>query len=250
MSWLTRTLTSSIGKKLLMALTGLFLIIFLIVHLMGNLQLFYNDGGYAFNKYSVFMTSNPLIKTISYLLYLSIVAHAVISLILTIRNRSSRPQRYASGSSGATSIWSSRNMGVLGTIVLIFLVVHMQNFWYQYHWGDIPYAKYEQKANGEIGKTTLDASGITKAEQHEEGVYKDLYVVVDKSFEEWWIVAIYVISMGGLAFHLSHGFQSAFQTLGLNHSKYTPFIKKLGLVFSIVVPTAFAALPIYFFMFK
>lgn len=250
MSWLTKTLTSSIGKKLLMSLTGLFLITFLVVHLVGNLQLFYNDGGYAFNKYTVFMTTNPIIKTVSYILYISIVAHALISLVLTIQNRSARPQGYASGSSGSTSAWSSRNMGVLGTIVFIFLAVHLQNFWYQYKWGHMPYAKYEQTETGGVAKEPIPQEDVTKAVKQEEGVYKDLYLVVDEAFKEWWIVAIYVISMIGLAFHLSHGFQSAFQTLGLNHSKYTPFIKKLGIVFSIVVPSAFAALPIYFYMFK
>ena len=86
MSWLTQTLTSTIGRKLIMSLTGLFLISFLIVHLAGNLQLFKSDGGYAFNTYTVFMTSNPIIKTVSYVLYTSILIHVIVSIALTIKN--------------------------------------------------------------------------------------------------------------------------------------------------------------------
>jgi len=143
MSNFAKTFSSSLGKKLIMSLTGLFLCTFLVVHLIGNIQLFNNDGGQAFNAYSYFMTHFPPIKIISYLLYASIIIHAVYALILTISNRKARPVAYASYNGAANSPWTSRNMGILGTIILIFLVIHMNSFWAQYHWGNLPHAKYE-----------------------------------------------------------------------------------------------------------
>ena len=220
MSWLTDTLTSSIGRKVIMSLTGLFLIIFLIVHLSGNFQLLMDDGGLQFNAYAKFMTSNPLIKFTSYGLYAFILLHIIMSAVLAAKNRKARPVGYAQVKGSANSAWASRNMGILGTVILIFLVIHMRSYWYEMHWGDIP----------------MDAAGN-----------KDLFKVVSASFAQWWYVAIYVVSMIFLAFHLSHGFSSAFQTLGVNHKKYTPFIKGLGIVYAILIPAAFASIPLYMF---
>ena len=123
MPWLIETLTSTIGKKLIMSLTGLFLVVFLLVHLIGNLQLLSDDGGAAFNVYAQFMTTNPIIKTTSYGLYSFIILHAVLSLGLTMSNRKARGGQGYSRSSSKSSTWSSRNMGVLGTLILIFIVV-------------------------------------------------------------------------------------------------------------------------------
>jgi succinate dehydrogenase / fumarate reductase cytochrome b subunit len=225
MSWLTHTLSSSIGKKVIMSLTGLFLISFLVIHLSGNLLLLKSDGGQAFNEYTVFMTTNPVIKTISYLLYASILIHIIYSLILSVNNRDARPTRYAQYKGEANSSWSSRNMGLLGTIVLIFLVIHLKSYWYGLKVGAVPIITYP-----------------------EFGEASDLYTVVKTSFSQWWYVALYVISMIGLAYHLAHGFASAFQTLGLHHMKYTPFIKKVGMAFAIIVPLLFALIPIIMFM--
>ncbi len=247
MSQVKKVFAGPLGKKFLMALTGLFLITFLVVHLAGNLQLLKDDGGYAFNQYAIFMTSNPLIKTVSYVLYTSILAHVIISLILTIKNQKARPEKYKASSSQSTSIWQSRNMGILGTIILIFLAVHLQGFWAKYHWGAMPYAKYDVSNIGEVSKSSLVGVDVTDELKHEEGVYKDLYLVVAESFKVWWIVAIYILSMIGMAFHLSHGFQSAFQTLGINHTSYTPAIKFIGTAFSIIISALFAWMPIYFF---
>lgn len=225
MSWLTHTLSSSIGKKVIMSLTGLFLISFLVIHLIGNLQLLKSDGGQAFNEYTVFMTTNPVIKTISYLLYASILIHIIYSLILSVNNRDARPVRYAQYKGEANSSWSSRNMGLLGTIILIFLVIHLKSYWYGLKVGAVPIITYP-----------------------EFGEASDLYTVVKTSFSQWWYVALYVISMIGLAYHLLHGFASAFQTLGLHHMKYTPFIQKVGMAFAIIVPLLFALIPIIMFM--
>ena len=225
MSWLTRTLSSSIGKKVIMSLTGLFLIIFLVVHLSGNLLLLKNDGGQAFNEYTVFMTTNPIVITLSYILYAVILIHIIYSLILSVNNRDARPVRYALYKGEANSSWPSRHMGLLGTIILIFLVIHLKSFWYGLKIGAVPVITYP---------------GFGEAE--------DLYTVVKEAFSQWWYVALYIISMIGLAYHLVHGFVSAFQTLGLQHRKYTPFIKKVGIAFAIIVPVLFALIPIIMFM--
>jgi succinate dehydrogenase / fumarate reductase cytochrome b subunit len=217
-------MSSTLGRKLLMAATGLFLIIFLIVHLIGNLQLLADDQGQAFNVYAQFMTTNTVIKTTSFLLYGTFIIHIIWGIILTIQNRKARPVGYAKTAASTNSTWSSRNMGILGTIIFIFLVIHLQNFWYVMHWGSIGMESYD---------------GIE---------YKNLYAVVDKAFGEWWLVALYVVSMLGLMFHLYHGFQSAFQTLGLNHPKYNALIQGVGTAYAIIVPALFAAIPILMFI--
>ncbi len=208
-----------------MSLTGLFLCSFLIVHLLGNLQLFKSDGGQAFNEYSHFMTHNPLISTIAYLLYASIIIHALMAFILTQHNRASRPVQYAYSKPEANSIWSSRNMGALGTLLLIFIVIHMRQFWYETQFGHLDPIVY----NG------LEV--------------KDLYKPVVAAFAEWWYVILYVLSMVALGYHLVHGFQSGFQTLGLRHRKYTPLIEAVGVYgFGVIIPALFAAMPVYFYL--
>lgn len=256
MNWLTNFLKSSIGKKLLMALTGLFLCTFLLVHLIGNLQLFKSDGGMAFNVYAVFMTTNPLIKFVSYGLYAIIIFHAFWGLYLVSENKKARPVAYAMVDGKANSQWTSRWMGVLGTIILAFIVMHMAGFWAKYKFGEVPYVQYER--NIVDGTTTYGPSAPieTKKEQFisaetgmEYTVVKDLYTEVAVAFKEWWIVLLYVLAMAAVSFHLVHGFSSAFQTLGVHHSKYNGLIKFLGVwVFGIIVPILFAAMPVYFFI--
>ncbi|MEQ9442608.1 MAG: succinate dehydrogenase cytochrome b subunit [Cyclobacteriaceae bacterium] len=224
MSWFTQALNSTIGKKVVMSLTGLFLISFLIVHASGNSLLFRNDGGEAFNLYAQFMTTNPLITVASIILYSGIVLHVIYALIISMKNKRARPIGYAVAKPEQNSTWKSRNMGILGTIVLIFLVIHMRSFWFEMRFGEIP---------------TVDIGGAE---------VKDLYTIVSAAFTQWWYVLIYVLAMIGLGFHLAHGFWSAFQTLGLQHKKYSPFIKSVGLIFAIVVPLLFAAMPVYLFI--
>lgn len=226
MSWLIKSLSSSLGQKLIMSLTGLFLISFLVVHMAGNMQLLKLDGGEAFNVYAKFMTTNPLIKTTSYLLYAGILVHVIYSIFLTKLNNNARPVKYAYENASTNSTWASRNMGLLGAVILVFLIVHMRQFWFQMKFGgNMPMVEYD---------------GVE---------YKNLYALVVVAFSQWWYSLLYVACMIFLAFHLSHGFSSAFQTLGLNHKKYTPLIKNAGVAFSVLIPFLFAIQPIAVFFF-
>jgi succinate dehydrogenase / fumarate reductase cytochrome b subunit len=261
MSNFAKTFSSSLGKKLVMALTGIFLCTFLIVHLVGNLQLFKDDSGQAFNAYAYFMTHFTPIKVVSYLLYASIIIHAVYALILTTGNKKARPVAYAVQAGSQNSPWTSRNMGILGTILLIFIVVHMSNFWWKYHNAELPYAKYEISMDNphdiQVSELPYDANRLVHSDyvDAQSGkqviVSKDLYKLVAHSFKTWWYVLLYVVSMAALGFHLIHGFRSAFQTVGWDNKKYVPLIRFLGVwIFGVLIPLGFAAMPVYFFFFK
>lgn len=222
MSWISKTFSSSIGRKIIVAITGLFLCSFLVVHLIGNLQLFKHDDGVAFNIYSHFMGTNPVIRTVEWVLLLGFGFHIYESLVLTRRNQSARGTSYVSNHVEQTSKWQSRNMGLLGTIILIFLLVHLYNFFYRARFGEL---------DPDINNND------------------DLYTLVVSSFHQWWYVALYVLAQIALCYHLLHGFRSSFQTLGLVHRKYTPAIQAIGYAFSIIVSLGFAVMPLYFFFF-
>ncbi|MCV9385739.1 succinate dehydrogenase cytochrome b subunit [Reichenbachiella ulvae] len=224
MSWFTQSISGTIGKKLLMSLTGLFLILFLVVHLAGNLQLLMNDEGQAFNMYAANMANNPFIKVVSYGNFFFILVHVIDGIILTRQNRAARSVRYAVSTKDSKSSWASKNMALLGIITLIFIIAHLKGFWYEFKFGDIPSVTYD---------------GV---------MYKDVYQIVSAAYAQPLYVGFYVICMVFLGFHLSHGFSSAFQTLGLNHKKYTPFIQKLGMLYSILVAAGFAIIPIVMFL--
>jgi succinate dehydrogenase / fumarate reductase, cytochrome b subunit len=227
MKWLITFFGSSIGKKLLMSLTGIFLILFLVVHLAGNLQLLKDDDGMSFNMYAKMMTTNPLIKFIAYGNYFFIILHAFVGITLALYNRSAKGQKYAVANHNNTT-WASKNMALLGTLILAFILIHMGDFWLKMKLDQLPMVTYQ---------------GV-------EGEIKDLYFRVSEAFKEPFLVVSYVVGMIVLAFHLWHGFQSAFQTLGLNHKKYTPAIKAIGKAYAIIIPLGFAIIPIYHFLMK
>jgi succinate dehydrogenase / fumarate reductase, cytochrome b subunit len=224
MNWIVKALSSTIGRKWLMGFTGLFLCLFLVVHLTGNLQLLANDRGESFNKYAQFMGHNPLIQTISIGNFFFIILHVIVAIFLTKKNAAARPIGYHYSNSAANSSWSSRNMGILGTLILIFIVVHLSNFWYVMKFGSPLMADYNSIQ------------------------YKDLYTMSREAFSQLWLVILYVISMIALAFHLAHGFKSAFQTFGLNHVRYNGLIRAVGLIFAILIPAAFAMIPVYVYL--
>jgi succinate dehydrogenase / fumarate reductase, cytochrome b subunit len=216
---------SSLAKKYWMAGTGLFLCLFLVGHLLGNFQLLLPSdvASIQFNEYAHFMTTNPVVKLLSYLTYFSILFHAVDGIILTLQNRKARPVNYAYNKPSANSTWASRNMAFLGVILLLFLVVHMRSFWYEMHFGFVP----------------LDANGN-----------KDLYAITVEAFQELWYVILYLVSMIAIAFHLSHGFSSSFQSIGLSHPKIKGVASKLGFVVGIIIPISFASIPLILYFFR
>ncbi len=224
-------LKSSLAKKYWMAFTGLFLCLFLVGHLFGNLQLLIpvSEGARdQFNEYALFMTTNPAVKVLSYLTYFSIIFHAIDGIVLTINNRKARPQGYVSFKPSTNTMWSSRNMGILGTIILAFIIVHMAMFWGELKFGGLDETLYTTESGAEV---------------------KDLYTLTIKTFQDaeyglWWAIA-YALAMVAIAFHLTHGFSSGFQSLGINHPKYNGFIRKTGWAFAILVPLAFAVIPFY-----
>ncbi len=273
MSALTAIFSKSIGRKLIMAITGLFLVSFLLVHVMGNIQLFYQDGGLAFNNYTKFMTTNPIIKTMEWVLFAGFVVHIIYAMLLTLQNNASRPVKYAyKGKNGGAS-WASRNMFITGSVMFIFLVVHLVMFWGTYKFGSgeattIQNA-YEQawKVKDASGLASLDAElahDIVKHKYIDYESYQEIlklgnpadmkamgysmYNLTLDSFRQLWIVILYVLAMVLLAFHLNHGFQSSFRSLGFVHDKYLPLIKGGGQVVTVVFPLLFAAMPVYFYI--
>lgn len=246
---------SSLGRKLIMAMTGLFLCLFLIVHLGGNLTLFAGDEGYTFNIYAHFMTHFPPVEIIGYVLYISILVHAFYALILTVKNRRARAVKYAV-TSKAPARWASLNMGLLGSIIFLFLVIHMSNFWGRYKFMEGTYREYRKDLlTGKITSTAyLPASpdfeyAVTTEQNIEIVRVKDLYAIVTHSFSLLWYVLLYLVAMVAVSYHLYHGFQSAFQTTGLVHRRYTPAIQFIGIwFFAIIIPLTFASMPIVFYI--
>lgn len=217
--------TSSIGRKVLMALTGFFLMFFLLQHASINLLSVISPD--AFNEVSHFMGTNPAVQyALQPVLIFSVVFHFVWGMLLESKNRNSRTVKYAVNNGAANSTWMSRNMIISGLTVLAFLAMHFYDFW-------IPeiLTKYVEG----------DMSGLHNGEfrYYEELVHK---------FQDPIRVVLYVISFVMLALHLLHGFQSSFQTVGFNHSKYTPVIKKAGTAFGILVPALFAFIAIFHFL--
>lgn len=206
---------SSLQRKLIMSATGLFLCFFLVVHLLGNLQLLLpaDKAKEQFNWYSDLLAGNIVIKIVSWVLYISLLAHAIYALIITRKNNAARGTRY-----GASSKWNSRNMGLLGTIILVFLVVHFKDFWYQVNFGAM----------------LLDEKGN-----------KDLYGVVIGTYQQWWYVLLYEVAFIALGFHLLHGFFSASRTLGLYHPKYVLWVRVFGWAYTAFITLGFMLIPLY-----
>ncbi|MFA8342191.1 MAG: succinate dehydrogenase cytochrome b subunit [Rhodothermaceae bacterium] len=216
MKWLFQSLNSSIGKKIMMGLTGLFLIIFLTGHLSGNFALFANDGGESFNNYAKFLKSLPGLKFIEIGLAVIFILHACNGIWLYIQNKKAKPIGYAVNASSKNSTFSSRTMAVTGSITFAFLVIHLRNFWYEYV--------------------------IVKSSDN-------LYEIVVETLSDPIYGTFYIIAMLVLGFHLNHGFQSAFQTFGWNHKKYTPIVNFLGKFYTVLITLGFISMPVYFLFF-
>lgn len=216
MNFLLKLYTSTVGKKFLMAMTGLLLCFFLVIHLGGNLLLFRQDGGVAYDFYSEFLPKILIIRIIEFVLFLILIGHIITGTILWFRNKTSRQQPYEVVRANETSTFTSRTMFLTGSIVFIFLVVHLNSFL-------VP-AKFTPEAN------------------------PSMYQLVKNAFMNPVYSIFYILAMVLLAFHLHHGFQSAFQTFGIKHKKYASLIEAVGAIFWLLIPIGFASIPIYFLL--
>ncbi len=208
MNWFTNTFGSSVGKKLMMAVTGLFFCVFLVLHLAGNLTLYM--GKDAFNSYAEHLHSlGPLITLAEWGLLTFAVIHISTGLLLFYQNFKARPERYAVNKRAGGRTLGSATMPYTGVILLLFVIYHLFNFHF-------------------VDKT-----------------HTTIFQIVSNAFAQPSYVLIYTFAMIIAAVHVSHGFWSAFQTLGANHPKYTPFLRGLSLVFSLIVGIGFGFIPVY-----
>ncbi len=218
MSWLVDRLNSSIGKKFIMAITGLSLIIFLVIHLLNNLLLF--GGPEIFNKNVEQLDSiKPIIRVIEIILLLIFVFHIYNALKLYFENKKAKPQKYVINASSENSTFYSRYMTVTGIIILAFLIFHLATFWVTFNFG-----------------------------AHSNGTAISFYDIVQKAFTNPLISIFYFVTMIFLGIHLNHAFQSAFQSLGWRHEKYTPIIEKIGTVIALLMMLGFASIPLFFYL--
>lgn len=220
MNW-TQLFSSSIGKKIVMALTGIFLVVFLIVHCYVNANVFFENPEVNFNKAAHFMGTNFLIRVTEVGLFAGFLLHIIQGYKLELQNRSKRKSRYAVTAGNKTSKWYSRSMAILGTLILLFLIVHLAHFW-------VP-------------------SRITGLEEvtYDGKIYHNLYLEMQNVFTQPWAVALYILGCFSLSWHLLHGVQSAAQTMGWTSKNYYTTIKNVGIAFSILVPFIFALMPLH-----
>ncbi len=216
---------TSIGRKFLMSITGLFLVMFIGVHLTVNLLLIFDDSGELFNQGAHFMATNPMIKIMEPLLGLGFIVHIVWSFFLEYQNYKARPVKFAVRKTAGSSSWASRNMLVLGALVLVFLVMHLIDFFYV-----IKFTPHE------MGKVMV--GGVEM---------EDSYTLVSDLFKSSVVYCIlYVIGGVLLGIHLSHGFWSAFQTLGLSNKNWLSRLQFVGKVYAILIAVGFSVIPLYF----
>ena len=223
--------TSSVGKKFLMGATGLFLITFLVVHAGINSMIFFNDGGETFNYWGHFMGSNIIIRTMEIGLMLFLLLHIVQGFALWRQNKIARPVKYAVTRPDGKSKWYSKSMGLLGTLILIFLIMHFYHFW-------IP-SRFGGMANIQPLTETILGQEYNNKPVH--NLYEEMLVVFSNNLI---VIIFYVLGCISLCWHLMHGFQSAFQTFGVNHKRYTPLIKTVGVAYSIGISLLFASMPV------
>ena len=217
--------SSSIGKKLIMSLAGIFLLSFLLVHLGIN-SLVFLESKEPFNRAAHFMGTNPVIKIMEVILFGGFLIHMIYGVLVSIQNMIARPVKYRKTNNSQTSFFS-KYMFHTAVVLTIFLVLHLLDFY------------IKSKFLGGAEEVVYDG-------KH----YHDLASLVIARFQIGWVVIVYIIALFGLGFHLHHGFQSAFQTLGLNHPVYTPIIKGSGVVYTILVTLGFMAIPVLVYFFK
>ncbi len=237
----------SIGKKLIMALTGLFLIVFLLEHLIGNFLLLV--GPVEFAEYAYFMGHNPLIRIAEVGLFAFIIFHVVDGLWLWSKNSKARSQGYAVKGGRHNASWFSRNMHWTGVVILTFMILHLISFWALGRLDiNVDMGAEESVYAAEV-TSMIQAASPEDAERMTEISHElMLSKKIESHFQVWWYSLIYILAMAFVGFHLNHGFQSAFQSLGIDHSKFKPVIKATGTFIAILLPAGFAAIAMYFFL--
>jgi len=225
MTW-KQVFTSSIGQKITMALTGIFLIVFLVVHAGVNALVWANDGGEMFNRAANFLGANVVPRIIEIGLFLFFILHIAQGYLLEAENRTRRSVGYAIDYGNRGSRWYSRSMGLLGTLILLFLIIHLVDFWVPSRFGTLPEAT------------------INEGTKH----VHNLYSLMQVRFQQLWIVIVYVLGCISLAYHLLHGFYSSFKTIGVYNKRYLILIRWTGYVFAILVSFVFAMMPISFYL--
>lgn len=210
---------------MILALTGLFLCLFLIVHLSANCILLLPEemARGLYNAYSTFLRENPLIKVVAYVLYLSILVHVIYAVLIIIRNRKAKPERYAINHFRENSTWTSQNMGLIGVLILIFIVVHLANFW----------ARVKLGMGEPVG---IDSHG-----------HEDLYEIAYNLFQNIYYVLFYTVLMIPLGLHLHHGLKSGFKTLGFYHSKGLKVLATISLIYAAIISIGFGIIPLIVF---
>ncbi|MEM1321278.1 MAG: succinate dehydrogenase cytochrome b subunit [Bacteroidota bacterium] len=213
-------------RKFIVAGTGLFLCLFLIVHLSANCILLLPEdiARDLYNSYSTTLRESPLIKVVAYLLYLSIILHVVYALLVTIRNRQSKPVKYALNHTHENSTWTSQNMGLIGCFILLFIIIHLANFW----------ARIKLGMGEPVG---LDPAGQV-----------DVYDVTYSLFQNIYYVVFYSLLMIPLGLHLHHGLKSAFKTLGFYHRNGLKMLAQVAVIYAAVMAVGFGIIPfiVYF----
>ncbi|MCK9408010.1 MAG: succinate dehydrogenase cytochrome b subunit [Bacteroidetes bacterium] len=211
-----RFVNSSVGKKILMSLTGIFLSVFLVEHLAGNLLLLKSDGGQAFNDYAKFMGGNPIVRILEIGLLGLILLHIVNGIRLWLSNRTARGKGYGEYRLDENTTLQARMMKFSAALVLLFLVIHLQKFW-------VP-ARF-------LGE-------------------HDIASLIYYTFQQPFYVIFYLVSLIVVGYHLRHGFQSAFQTMGFRTKPYQALIEFVAVLFWLIVPVGFAIIPIYIYFFS
>ncbi len=216
--------SSSIGKKFFMSITGFFLMMFLLVHLSVNMLLIFDDSGELFNLGANFMGTNPLIKIVEPVLAIGFLLHMGYAVFLTLQNMKSRPVGYKRVDQSQSSTWASRNMFILGLLITIFLVLHIMNFYWKL----------------KVEKSVPDVL-VGGVEMH------DAYTLVAGLFKASLAYCLFYIAGGVvLGIHLTHGFWSAFQTIGWSNDLWRKRIVFVGNVFAFVIAAGFSIIPLYF----
>ncbi len=231
MKW-SQFFTSAIGRKLVMALTGVFLITFLTIHVGLNSCIFNdlsffdpNDNGSMFNRAAHFMGASIVIRIMEFGLFAGFIVHIIQGYAIEVKNRSTRGTGYKVNSGKRGSTWYSRSMAILGSLILIFLVIHVSHFW-------VP------------SRITHDLEPVTYGFTETHNLFLRMYEV----FQNTWIVLLYLVGVISLAYHLFHGFHSAFRSLGIHNRKYLRMLEVFGYGFTIVVAVLFALMPISMYL--